>query len=541
MQHWPLLVGTILDHAERQHGTQEVVSRSVEGPIHRTTYAEIARRARQCAAALARLGVRPGDRVATLAWNTHRHVEAWYGAAHIGAIYHTVNPRLFESQIAFIVNDAQDRVILADLSFVPLLERLQDSCLRGRTIILLTSAGHMPDSPLDLLCYEDLIAAEADDLPRLMLPEDAPCGLCYTSGTTGDPKGVLYSHRSNVLQALITHGPDVMALSAMSVVLPIVPMFHANAWSLAFSAPMVGAKLVLPGNRLDAESICDLMRKEGVTMAFGVPSVWIDAIPRLRAEGRGTLERLLVGGAAVPRAMVEDFAAIGITMAQGWGMTEMSPLGTTTAPKPAMAGLSPREQIDQRLKAGAPFYGVETRIVGADGEVLPCDDVHTGALQVRGPCVVAEYWRGAGGVVLDAEGWFDTGDIAAIDRFGYVRIADRAKDVIKSGGEWISSIDLECAAASHPAIREAAAIAIAHPRWGERPLLVAVRAAGASLSEAELIAWLGGRVAKWWLPDRVIFVADLPHTATGKLDKRALRQQYGADCPPTAEDNRQHC
>ena len=542
MQHWPLRVGTIIDHAERQHGTQEVVTRTVEGPIHRSTYSDIAVRARRCAAALARLGVRQGDRVATLAWNTHRHLEVWYGAAHLGAIYHTVNPRLYEAQIAYIIGDADDRIIMADLTFLPLLERLRDSGLADRPIVMLTDPAHMPGSPLDLLCYEELIAAEIDDLPRIEVAEDAPCGLCYTSGTTGAPKGVLYSHRSNVLQALMIHGPDVMALGVDSCVLPIVPMYHANAWSLAFSAPMVGAKLVLPGARMDAANICDLMQRERVNMAAAVPSVWIDAIPWLRKHGKGSLARVLLGGAAVPRWMAEGFAELGIEMRQGWGMTEMSPLGTTSSPRHGMGALTDDQQLDQKLKAGAPFYGVEARIVDEEGGELPHDDVYAGRLLVRGPCVVAEYFGGAmggaGGQVLDADGWFDTGDIAAIDRFGYIRITDRSKDVIKSGGEWISSITLEGEAASHPGIREAAAIGVPDPRWGERPVLFAVRCDGAAVSEADVIAWLATRVVKWWLPDRVIFIDELPHTATGKLDKLSLRVNLARHAPIL---NKQQC
>jgi fatty-acyl-CoA synthase len=313
-------------------------------------------------------------------------------------------------------------------------------------------------------------------------------------------------------------------------VLPIVPMYHANAWSLAFSAPMTGAKLVLPGAGLTCALICDLIQRERVTMAAGVPSVWIDALPYLREHGRGTLERVLIGGAAVPRWMAEGFAELGIAMGQGWGMTEMSPLGSASSPRHGMGDLTRDQRLDQQLKAGAPFYGVEARIIAPDGAELPHDDHHAGQLQVRGPCVVAEYWGGAGGVVLDADGWFDTGDIATIDRFGYIRITDRTKDVIKSGGEWISSILLEGEAASHPAIREAAAIGVPDPRWGERPVLIAVRGEGCVVSEAEVVAWLAGRVAKFWLPDRVIFVDELPHTATGKLDKLALRHEFGGSC-----------
>ncbi len=526
MQDWPLLVGTIMDHAERFHGDAEVVSRLVEGPIHRSNYREIAVRSRKFAAALVRLGIVAGDRVATLAWNTHRHMESWYGITHIGAVYHTVNPRLFDAQLEFIITDADDRILLADLTFLPILERLADGCLKNRRIIMLTDRAHMPESTLDLLCYEDLLAAEDDGLPRVMVPENAPCGLCYTSGTTGNPKGVLYSHRSNVLQSLMAHGPDVLALSATTTVMPIVPMFHANAWSLVFSAPMTGAKLVMPGPNMDAPSVCRLIVDEGVDFACAVPSVWIDAIPYMKAHGKGKLNRTLIGGSAVPRWMVKDFAELEIEVRHGWGMTELSPVGALTSPKPGILALSAEAQLDQNLKQGVPMYGVDVRILGADGAELPHDDTMSGQLQARGPCVVGEYFKSAGGNALTSDGWFDTGDIAAIDHFGYIRITDRTKDVIKSGGEWISSIELEGEAAGCPGVKEAAAIGIAHPRWVERPVLVVVREAGSDVAAEDIMLWLSSRVAKWWLPDRVEFVDELPHTATGKLDKKCLRLQF---------------
>lgn len=525
MQNWPLLIGTILDHAETFHPRQEVVSRLIEGPLHRTTYAEIGRRARQCGAALKRLGAGEGDRIATLAWNTHRHLEVWYGAGHIGAVYHTVNPRLFDEQIAYIVNDADDRIVLVDLTFIPLLERLRDKCFAGRKLVVLTDRANMPQSSLDLECYEDLLAAEDDSLPRAEIDENAPCGLCYTSGTTGQPKGVLYTHRSNVLHSLMVHGADVLGFTARSVILPVVPMYHANAWTVAFTAPMTGAKLVLPGARIDAESICTLFREEKVTMSAGVPTVWIDAIPRLQEKGRGTLERVLIGGSAAPRWMVEAFDALGIGVSQAWGMTEMSPIGTFTGMRPGMEALGADELMDERLKPGGPMYGVEIRTLDDADNTLPHDGESAGRIQVRGPCIVSEYFNGAGGEQLDGEGFFETGDIGTIDRFGFVAITDRTKDIIKSGGEWISSVELEGEAASHPGIREAAAIGVPHEKWGERPLLAVVRNEGSGTTAQEVKDWLAARVAKWWLPDEVLFIDDMPHTATGKLDKLTLRKR----------------
>lgn len=527
MQDWPLLVSSIIDHAEREHGSREVVSRLVEGPIHRTDYASIAQRARRVAAALARFGVDVGDRVATLAWNTHRHLELWYGIAGVGAIYHTINPRLSDDQIAWIVNDADDRILFADLSFVPQLERLRDRCLRGRAVVLMTDAEHMPETSLDALCYEDLIAGEDPAFRWVEVPETAPVGLCYTSGTTGAPKGVIYTHRSNVLHSLTAHGADVLGFRATSCVLPVVPMFHANAWSIAFSAPMTGAKLVMPGPKLDGPSLCDLLEQEAVTCTAGVPTVWIGLIDELRKRGRKplALERVVVGGAACPAWMIEAFEAeFGIDVVHAWGMTEMSPIGSFGMTKPGMERLDVAERRALKLKQGAGFYGVEMRSVDEAGGELPRDGASAGRLMVRGCAVVREYFKRAGGDVLDEEGWFDTGDLATIDGYGYMQITDRTKDVIKSGGEWISSVELENQASGHEEVVEAAAIGIADEKWGERPLVAAVRKPGSNLDAAGLRAYLESRVARWWIPERIIFVEALPHTATGKLDKVALRR-----------------
>jgi fatty-acyl-CoA synthase len=531
MQDWPLRVSSIIDHAARFHGDREVVVRTIEGPILRTNYAEIAQRARRLASALVRLGAKPGDRIATLAWNTHRHVEAWYGIAGMGGIYHTINPRLFEEQIAYIIADADDRFILTDLTFLPVLARRRDDCLKGRTIIVLTDRANMPDIASDMLCYEDLVAGGDPDFAWVDMPENAPVGLCYTSGTTGQPKGVLYSNRSNVLHSLMIHGRDGLGFCATSCVLPVVPMYHANAWTIPFTAPMTGAKLVLPGMKLDGASLLELILDEGVTFTAGVPSVWIDVIDQMRKRGltRTSVERMITGGSACPRWIIEAFEGeFGIEVVHAWGMTELSPFGTAASPRGGMESLGPEERMRQKLKQGGPVYGVDLRVAGEDGQSLPHDGKSAGRLEVRGPCVVREYFNGAGGQVLDEDGWFDTGDLATIDDYGYMQITDRTKDVIKSGGEWISSVDLECEAASHAGIKEAAAIAIQSDRWGERPLLLAVRRNGSAVCETDLLDHLKDRVAKWWLPDMVLFIDDMPHTATGKIDKLSLRQRYGA-------------
>ncbi len=530
MQDWPLLVWRLIDHAAINHGAREVVSLTCEGGVDRSTWASVRSRAKKVAAALRRLGVKPGDRVATLAWNTHRHVEGWYGISGMGGVAHTINPRLFEEQISYIANHAEDRVLLFDLTFVKLVERLAPSLKSIETFVLLTDRAHMPaDSSLDLVCYEDWIAAERDDEPWTDLPETAPAGLCYTSGTTGNPKGVQYSHRSNVLHAMAACMTDTFAVGAQSVVLPIAPMYHANAWSIPYTTALCGAKLVMGGPNFDAPTLQKLIIDEGVDLALAVPTVWLSMLQHLEKTGGnlGKLNRTGIGGSAVPRSMIESFDKLhNVRVMQLWGMTEMSPLGTIGSPAPEVAQLPYDEQLNFRVKQGRGIFGVEMKIVDDAGTELPRDGETFGRLLVRGPWIVGSYFKGDGGQVLDAQGWFDTGDVATLDRYGYMHIVDRSKDVIKSGGEWISSIDLENTAVGCPGVAEAAVIGIAHPKWDERPLLVIVKKPGAEVTAESVRAYLDGKIAKWWMPDAIEFVDEIPHTATGKIQKVTLRQQF---------------
>jgi fatty-acyl-CoA synthase len=530
MQDWPLNVWKLIDHAATNHGSREVVSLTCEGSKHRSSWAEVQGRAKRVAAALRALGIAPGDRVATLAWNTHRHVESWYGISGMGGVAHTINPRLFDDQIVYIANHAEDRVLFFDLSFIKLVERLAPRFETIERYVLLTDRAHMPaDTGLDLICYEEWIAAAPAGQPWTEVDERAPSGLCYTSGTTGNPKGVQYSHRSNVLHAMAACMTDTFAVGARSVVLPIAPMYHANAWSIPYTTAACGAKLVMGGPNFDAPTLQQLIIDEEVDLALAVPTVWLSMLQHLEKTGGdlGKLDRTGIGGSAVPRSMIEAFDRLhGVRVMQLWGMTEMSPLGTIGSPTPEVAAMSYDAQLGFRVKQGRGLFGVEMCLKDDEGRELPRDGTTFGRLMVRGPWIVESYFKGDGGKVLDAEGWFDTGDVATIDEYGYMQIVDRSKDVIKSGGEWISSIDLENTAVGCPGIAEAAVIGIAHPKWDERPLLVLVRKEGAEVSAAEVRAYLEGKIAKWWMPDAIEFVDEIPHTATGKIQKVTLRHQF---------------
>ena len=538
MQDQPLLVSKLIEYADIYHGDTEIVSRTVAGDIHRYSYRACHRRARKLANALARLGVGLGDRVATLAWNGHRHFEAYYAVSGIGAILHTINPRLFTEQIAYIANHAEDKVLLLDSSFVELVEKLAPELPTIETYVVLADAAHMPDTSLPgALAYEELIAGESDRFEWPRLDENAASSLCYTSGTTGNPKGVLYSHRSTLLHSYAGCTTDVLGLSARDVVLPVVPMFHANAWGIPYAAPLAGSKLVFPGPHLDGASVHGLIEAESVTMTAGVPTVWLMLLDYMAKSGKtfSTLDRVVCGGSAMPRAMIEAFEeTYGVRAFHAWGMTEMSPLGTVGSLKASHAALPRRARIDVKTKQGRGVFGVEMKIVDDDGRELPRDGKAFGNLMVRGPWITSGYFKGEGGEVLDAEGWFHTGDVATLDGDGFMHITDRSKDVIKSGGEWISSIDLENVAVAHPDVKEACVIGVRHPKWDERPLLLVVPDEGKNLDKDAMIAFLTGKVAKWWLPDDVVAVPELPHTATGKLLKAQLREEYKDYVLPTA-------
>ena len=530
MQDRPLLIQQIIEHAALNHGDTAIVSRRVEGDIHRYTYRDAHRRARQVAEALIALGIQPGDRIGTLAWNGYRHFELYYGISGMGAVCHTINPRLFPEQIVYIVNHAEDRLLFVDLNLLPAVEKLLPQLGTVRHVVAMTDHAHLPaglNIP-NLLVYEELLQDRVGTYEWPEFDERTASSLCYTSGTTGNPKGVLYHHRSTVLHAYGSALPDTLGLSARSVVLPVVPMFHVNAWGLPYSGPLVGAKLVFPGPALDGASLYELFEKEGVVFTAGVPTVWLALLNHMRANNLklSTLKYAVIGGSAAPPAMIEAFdKEFGVEVLHAWGMTEMSPLGTVNHPKARHAALPASELLEVRLKQGRPPFGVDMKIVDDSGKELPRDGKAFGDLMVRGPWITSGYFKGEGGEVLD-DGWFPTGDVATLDPDGYMQITDRSKDVIKSGGEWISSIDLENAAMAHPAVAEAAVIGVAHPKWDERPLLIVHRKAGATVDKNELLEFLAGKVAKWWLPDDVQFVDAIPHTATGKILKTRLREDF---------------
>ncbi len=542
MMNTPLLIPSLLEYAATYHGDTEIVSRTVEGPIHRTDYRDTLARAKQLANVLEKLGVGRGERVATMAWNGFRHLEIYFAVPGIGAVCHTLNPRLFRDQLIYIVNHAEDAFIFVDLTFVPLLEGVRDELPTVRGYVVMTDAEHMPETTLpNALCYETLMAeADAETETEYVWPEldeNTAAGLCYTSGTTGNPKGALYSHRSNVLHSFGVCLTDTLGVCCKSVILPVVPMFHANAWGIPYAAAMTGAKLVFPGACLDGESVHELLEAEDVNLTAGVPTVWLMLLNYLEESGKNidSVEKVVIGGSAASRSMIEAFQRDhGAQVLHAWGMTETSPLGSVGTLKPRHDRLCEDERIDLQLKQGRGIYGIEMRIVGPDGRELPRDGKAFGELQVRGPWVVSSYFKHEGGDVVDADGWFSTGDVATLDPDGFMQITDRAKDVIKSGGEWISSIDLENEVMSHPGVAEAAVIGVAHPKWDERPLLVVVAAGDPPPSRGDILGHLEGRIAKWWMPDDVVFVDELPHTATGKISKLTLRDRFEGYVLPTA-------
>nr|MBS0019368.1 long-chain-fatty-acid--CoA ligase [Gammaproteobacteria bacterium] len=530
MMDTPLLISSLIQHADDYHGDTEITTRTVEGPLHRYTYREAHQRARQLANALDSIGIQRGDRCATLAWNTYRHFEIYFAVSGVGAICHTVNPRLFAPQIAYIINHAEDACLFVDLSFMSLVEELAEQLATVKSIVILTDHANMPPTPLaNVICYEDLVHSHSDVLDWPQFDEHTGSSLCYTSGTTGNPKGVLYSHRSTLLHTYAASLPDNFGLAARDTVMPVVPMYHANAWGIPYAAPMVGCKLVLPGPVTDGAGLHHLIESEQVTFSAAVPTVWLGLLQYFDACGQtsSSLERVVIGGAAPPRSMIEAFAErFGIQVLHAWGMTETSPIGTINRPRHGMSEETPAQRYQREAKQGRPLFGVRMRIIDDQNQPLPHDGESFGNLTVQGPWVCRGYFNEPHSDAHSEAGWFSTGDVATIDPQGYAQITDRSKDVIKSGGEWISSIALENIAIGHPEVVEAAAIGVTHPKWAERPLLIVVRRDQSTLTRDEMLHYFEGQVVKWWIPDDVVFVDQLPHTATGKLFKLKLRETY---------------
>ncbi|HEY4068086.1 MAG TPA: 3-(methylthio)propionyl-CoA ligase [Burkholderiaceae bacterium] len=531
MMQQPLLISSLLRHAERHHGDARIVSKRVEGDLHRITYLDFATRCRRLANALAALGTSAGSVVGTLAWNGHRHMELYHAVSGSGAVLHTLNPRLLPEQIAWIADHARDEVLFFDLTFLPLVEAVATRLKTVKTFVLMTDRAHMPASSgiANLQCYEDLLAGVDSAFEWPVFDENTASSLCYTSGTTGPPKGVLYSHRSTLLHSFAVALPDAMGCSARDVILPVVPMFHANAWGLPYVACLVGASLVLPGPHLDGKSLFELFEGEGVTIASGVPTIWQGLLSHVRAQGLrfSTLKRTGIGGSACPPSMIREFQhEHGVEVMHGWGMTETSPLATGGTLKGVNAHLAGDERIALQAKQGRAMFGVDMKVVDPDGQELPWDGSSFGELMVRGPWIVERYLGMADADSPLVDGWFPSGDVATIDADGYMRITDRAKDVIKSGGEWISSIELENIAVGHPAVAMAACIAKTDPKWGERPLLVVVRKPGATVTRDEVMRLFDGKVAKWAVPDDVVFVESIPLGPTGKMQKNQLRAAH---------------
>ena len=533
MQDKPLQIATILQHAALYNRDIEVVTRAVEGGIHRSTYGEVADRSGQLAHALEVLGIQQGDCISTLAWNTYRHLELYFAVPAMGAVLNTVNPRLFPEQLSYILDHSDARVLFLDLTFVPLVEKLAAHFPRVEKYVIMTDRAHMPDSSLDnVLCYEDIIAGHDTSYAWPDLNENTAAGLCYTSGTTGHPKGVLYSHRSTILHSFCICTKDSLGIGNSDTVMPIVPMFHVNAWGIPYAAAMAGSKIVFPGAEMTGENFYNLLKSEECTTALGVPTIWLALLQYVKSlapqdHSKLPIESFIIGGSAAARSLIEDLeSTFGATVLHAWGMTETSPLGSVNRPLKKHTGLTADEKLAIKVKQGRPPFGVEMKIVDDEDRELPRDGVAFGRLMVRGPWVAKSYFKQQDQNILDAEGYFDTGDVSTLDQDGYMTIVDRSKDVIKSGGEWISSIDLENVALGHPDVAEAAVIGIAHPKWQERPLLIITAHEGTSPTKESLLSYLDGKIAKWWTPDDVVFIDEMPHTATGKIQKLELRKMF---------------